>query len=397
MPRKLPKYVAGYKDNRGTTRHYLRRPGCPQIPLPGLPWSQAFMAEYAKHMTPSVEGEAVLPTIDGVIPRSMRALAIAYFESAEFKVMKENSRGVRRNIIEAFCRTLDADGKSYGEKPAGEVRVGTMRQKQIADLMHMRAGQKGQLGYKPESGNGLLKALREMFKVAVALEWRRDNPTIGVKKLKPNPKKGGEKGFHRWTDDEVAQFEKRHPIGSKARLAMTLGLFTGQARQDVIAMGEQHIGTAHDDDGQPYEALYWVRLKTEESTGLNLTIPVHPTLRAVIDATPSGQLVFLATEFAKPFTAAGFGNWFRDRCNEAGLPQCSFHGLRKAAATRLIDMGCDVVEAAAITGHANLKELMRYIETRDRRKAAHRAMKKLISGTNSSSAVLRLERTPKND
>jgi hypothetical protein len=32
------------------------------------------------------------------------------------------------------------------------------------------------------------------------------------------------------------------------------------------------------------------------------------------------------------------------------LPHCSFHGLRKAAATRLIDGGCNVVEAAAITG-----------------------------------------------
>ena len=55
-------------------------------------------------------------------------------------------------------------------------------------------------------------------------------------------------------------------------------------------------------------------------------------------------------------TAAGFGNWFRDRCNEAGLRHCSFHGLRKAAATRLIDAGCGVVEVAAITGHASLKE-----------------------------------------
>jgi len=41
----------------------------------------------------------------------------------------------------------------------------------------------------------------------------------------------------------------------------------------------------------------------------------------------------------------------------------------------------DVAEAAAITGHASLKELQRYIETRDRKKAARRAMGKLISRT----------------
>ena len=52
--------------------------------------------------------------------------------------------------------------------------------------------------------------------------------------------------------------------------------------------------------------------------------------------------------------------------------------------------GCDVVEAAAITGHASLKELQRYIETRDRRKAARRAMDKLISGTEVANPIIRL-------
>jgi hypothetical protein len=55
-----------------------------------------------------------------------------------------------------------------------------------------------------------------------------------------------------------------------------------------------------------------------------LAIPVHPELRRIIDATPSKHLTFLVTELGAPFTAAGFGGWFRDRCNEAGLP----HWLR---------------------------------------------------------------------
>jgi integrase len=122
---------------------------------------------------------------------------------------------------------------------------------------------------------------------------------------------------------------------------------------------------------------------------LELTIPIHPELRRIIDATPSQHLNFLVNEFGAPFSSAGFGNWFRDRCDEAGLPHCTFHGLRKAAATRLIDAGCDVVEAAAITGHASLKELQRYIETRDRKRAARRAMGKLISGTDVSNPTIR--------
>jgi integrase len=230
-----------------------------------------------------------------------------------------------------------------------------------------------------------------MMKVAVKLEWRDNDPTLGVKKIKP--KKQG--GFHRWTDAEIAQFEARHPIGSKARLAMTLGLYTGQARQDVIAMGAQHIVWERDPDGHAIEILNWVRKKTENKTGLELAIPVHPELRRVIDATPSNHLTFLVTEFGAPFAVAGFGNWFRERCNEAGLAHCSFHGLRKAAATRLIDAGCDVVEAAAITGHASLKELQRYIETRDRKRAARRAMAKLISGTEVSNPNTRFDNLAK--
>jgi hypothetical protein len=70
---------------------------------------------------------------------------------------------------------------------------------------------------------------------------------------------------------------------------MALGLYTGQARQDVIDMGKQHI--TREDDG--VEILNWVRKKTEDKTGLELAIPVHPELRRIIDATPSKVSNFL--------------------------------------------------------------------------------------------------------
>jgi integrase len=54
------------------------------------------------------------------------------------------------------------------------------------------------------------------------------------------------------------------------RMALALGLYFGQARADVVRMGEQHIRD---------EVLLWVRQKTEGRTALELTIPVHPALR----------------------------------------------------------------------------------------------------------------------
>jgi len=70
-------------------------------------------------------------------------------------------------------------------------------------------------------------------------------------------------------------------------------------------------------------------------------IPIAPPLADIIAATPMiGVKTFLITEYGKPFTPAGFGNWFRERCNEAGLPHCSAHGLRKASLRRMAEAGC---------------------------------------------------------
>jgi integrase len=362
---KLPRYVQAFVDRHGNARFYFRRKGFARVALPGLPWSPQFMAAY--HLASEDTPKLAQIGCDRVVPRSIHSLAIAYYDSAAFKALNSDStQGVYRNIIERFCHETDKEGQTYGDKSAV-----TMKAKHVEKLMEARAD-------KPDSANGLRKVLREMMKVAIKLGWREDDPTQGVKKIKPK-KKGG---FHRWADTDIAQFEQRHAIGTKARLAMALGLYTGQARQDVILMGEQHITD---------EVLGWVRKKTEDKTGFELAIPVHPELRQIIDATPRKHLTFLVTELGAPFTAAGFGNWFRDRCNEAGLRRCSFHGLRKAAATRLADAGCDPIEIAAITGHASLREVQRYTETRDRKRAGRRAMAKLISGTEVSNPTIRFD------
>ena len=363
--RRLPKYVHGFVDRQGRPRHYLRLPGVPKVALPGLPWSEPFMAAYHAALTPPTPATIVASAgADRIVPRSLRALAVQYFASAAFSQLKPISQGRYRSQIEAFCQTLDRDGRPYGDKPAGG-----LQRKHVEELMARRADQ-------PDAANMLRRMLRELFKVAILQDWRQDDPTIGTAKFK----RKNLKGYHRWTDAEITAFEGRHPVGSMARLAMSLGLFTGQARQDVIAMGAQHITREYDAENDcDFEILNWTRIKTENSTGLGLSIPLHPVLRAVIDATPSDHMLFLVDGAGRPFDRDSFSTWFRTRCDEAGLPGCTFHGLRKASLTRLIDAGCDAIEAASISGHASLKELQRYIEERDRKQAARRAMGKLVA------------------
>lgn len=358
---RAPKYVQGFVDRHGRPRFYFRRAGFKSVPLPGLPWSPEFMAAYQN----ALAGQPAQIGSDRVQPGTMRALAISYYNSAGqiqnsecigFKSMKPSTQGVYRNIIDRFCRETDKDGKPHGDK-----RVAKLEREHVIKLMALRAD-------KPDSANGLRKALRALMAHAIAIGMRRDDPTQGIKAFKPKSKTG----FHRWSEDEIARFEARHPIGTRARLALSLGLCTGQARQDVVAMGPQHIRD---------EVLQWTRKKTENSTAIELNIPVHPELRRIIDATPSGHLTFLVSELGKPFTSAGFGNWFREQCDMAGLHHCTFHGLRKAASVRLAEAGCTPREIAAITGHATLKEIVRYTQTADRKRLAAAAMEKVKAGT----------------
>ena len=110
-------------------------------------------------------------------------------------------------------------------------------------------------------------------------------------------------------------------------------------------------------------------------------IPLHPKLREIIDATPTvGVKTFLVTHRGKPYTAPGFGNWFRELCNAAGCLDISAHGGRKATARRLAEIGCSANQIAAITGHASLSEVQRYTKAADRKRMAQEAMKKLTEG-----------------
>jgi site-specific recombinase XerD len=98
----------------------------------------------------------------------------------------------------------------------------------------------------------------------------------------------------------------------------------------------------------------------------------------VLDKTAGDHLTFLTTDKGEPFTPAGFGNAFRDWCNEAGLPKhCSAHGLRKAACRRLAEAGCSAHEIASISGHVTLSEVQRYTKAADQKRMARSAMQRL--------------------
>lgn len=60
-----------------------------------------------------------------------------------------------------------------------------------------------------------------------------------------------------------------------------------------------------------------------------------------------------------------------DAINAASLPaRCVPHGLRKAAARRLAEVGCSEKQIAAVTGHTTLKEVARYTRAANQERLA---------------------------
>jgi integrase len=343
------KYVHGFCDRHGHPRYYFRRPGFKQTPLPGLPGSDEFMRSYQAALSDAPVEIASRRTLPGTV----NAAIVGYYGSTQFHKLRTITQENYRRILERFRA-------KHGDK-----RIALMERKHLKMVLDEKAE-------KPEAARNLLRTLRVLLNYAAEVGMRVDNPALGIRLGR---RKGC--GYHTWTEQEIAQYEAHHPIGSKARLALALGIYSGQRRTDVVALGRQHIR-----DGVLYI--------TQSKTGVQLAIPVHPDLAAVIDATPIPITnTFLMTNYGRPFTSHGFGAWFRSRCDEAGLsPECSFHGLRKAACRRLAEAGASANVIAAISGHKSLSQVEHYTKQADQARLARTAVNLLRAESRTSSGKL---------
>jgi integrase len=217
---------------------------------------------------------------------------------------------------------------------------------------------------KPGQARNYIKTLRHLLDFAVAEGFRADNPARGFKLPKMKSK-----NRRAWTNAEIEQYERTHPIGSKARLAFALGLYTIQRAGDVTRMGRQHVRNGE-------------LMVEQQKTGARLWLPILPELQIVLDAAPSEHMTFLVTRTGRPYARVDFSMQFRAWCNEAGLPtDCVFHGLRTTGCTRLADAGCSAHEIAAWSGHMSLREVERYTRAANQRRLARSAINKQGTAT----------------
>jgi integrase len=250
------KYLHSYRDRHGKLRHAFRRPGFKTVPLHGAPGSVELMQAYTNALAAASAAPQVEIGASRSKPGSVAAAVALYFSSMAFGSLAPSTQCARRWALEKFR-------EHYGDQRFAELR------REHVELMLGRI--------KPHTARNFLKALRGVIAVAMTAGLRTDDPTAGIR-----VRVRASAGFKTWSEDAIAQFESRHPIASKARLAFGLLVYTAQRRGDVIHMGRQHVK-----DG-------FMRV-VQQKTGAVLEIPIIPELREILAAQPADHLTFLTT------------------------------------------------------------------------------------------------------
>lgn len=256
-----------------------------------------------------------------------------------------------------------SDGRRYTirheldwlREEAGKYHFADLGVRHIEALMARKSG--------PTAANTVKKNLSMLFNFAAQkLDYIGPNPARHAERRKVNPD-----GFHTWTAAEIDRFLDRHGPGTKARLVLLLALNTGMARQDLAKVGRQHVKAGR---------IAYRRGKT----GVTADLPILPELAEELRHVPPDRLLFITQDGRdKPYAPESLGNWFRDRCAEAGVPG-SLHGLRKAGATRLSDAGASAWELASYLAHKNTRQADTYTAKSNRTRLADQAFARLDGG-----------------
>lgn len=329
MPRKLPLYVCKQKDRSGGWVFYFRVGKGKRSRLPD-PNHKDFMKAY----------EAILrgtpfESKDREQFKSIAWLMARYMESSSWDGLEPATKKQRSNIFWNVKEKEDGKGGKVGDKPFSVIT-------EAAIMAGMEDRSK-----TPSAANNYMKSMSALCKWAVKNGHMKSNPVEGAERFKISSD-----GFPVWEIEDVRAFCIKWPIGTKPRLALELALHTGLRRSDLVRIGHQHIK-----DG--------VLAITTQKTGARITVELPQRVSDVIAATATGELHLLVTDYGKPFSVAGFGNWFGEASRKAGIEK-NTHGLRKLSATMAANGGATAHELMSQYGWSNSKQAEVYTRQADR-------------------------------
>lgn len=336
MPRPRPPHLHREISRHGRATWYVRVGKGPRVRIKAEYGSREFQAAYDA----AKRGEVSRPQTKNNRVGSLAWLIDRYREGAAWANLSAATRKQRENIFRPIIM-------SVGQEPFNNIN----RKAIVAGRDRRRD--------TPNAARHFVQTMRGLFQWALEADHVKDDPTRGIKLVRP-----ATDGFHVWTDAECEQFERAWQVGTRERLAYDVLLYTGLRRGDAVRLGRPHVTNGV------------ITLRTEK-TGERVELPILPPLQASIGAAPTGDLTFIATAAGKPWRKESFGNWFREACKKAGVPG-SAHGLRKAGATRAANNGATVAQLEAIFGWRGGGMASLYTRQADRTRLAGEGMGKMI-------------------
>lgn len=353
----LPKYVSEFRGQHGKMRLRFRRAGYEGGYFTAELGTEAFREEYHAFMNPGTAKET--PAVQRATPGTIGELRARYLDPITRLGPTKVTQDKVRAVIERFC-----DGKT--DRMVKDVRfdhldklIAKTREKAIVETPR---GPRAIGGI--DAAKKLRKELIRFFAFAVKLGMRPDNPAAITEEVRVA---AGERstGYHTWTEEEIAQYREKHPLGTKQRLALELLLWSGQRSNDTRLFGRRNIKNG----------LIAVKAGKTGKTGF---IPVSPQLDAAINAMPANASMFyLLTHKGLPYSQKGFGNFVKEACIDAGLPHCSAHGLRKAIMRRMADLNISNQGMKSVSFHSGDDEVALYTRDANQKRLADDAISAL--------------------
>lgn len=326
-------YVQVFTDRTGKERCYFRFRGKRwKLPPPDDPaFARAYSSlcrEVAGQVAAKGSGEDTL----GWLVRQFQA-------SPEFKKRAPSTQGEYRRILSDI-------GMEHGAKLWTKLTPARVMQF-IRDP----------LAATPRKADTYVSVLSAVFSWAIRRQIARENPCRGVERLAVE----GE-GYRAWTPSEIQTF--CDGCTDDEFLVFALALYLGQRASDIAKL------TWFQYDGASFTLRQG---KTREP----LTLAIHPSLKAVLDAAPRHGGTVLAKPDGTPFARSTISKRIEKARDRMGLSGCTLHGLRTTHSTILANEGASAREIMASTGHRTLAMTEHYTRNADQARMSRQNMTRL--------------------
>ncbi len=193
MPRPRPPYLSREVNRHGNAVWYVRRSG-KRTRLRSKYGTPEFDAEYQAALAGKAKSHKRGPS-----NTSLSWLVARYRETTAWQGLSSATKKQRENILRQIL-------ESAGDQAFAKISMAT-----ITAGRDRRAG-------TPFQARHFLDTLRGLFRWALEAGFVKADPTMGVR----NPPRPKGDGFIPWTEEHVAAYENRWPVGTRQRVWLVM-------------------------------------------------------------------------------------------------------------------------------------------------------------------------------